>query len=567
MEQPIFDIKNSKLLIVDDDPRNRKLLEVIFKQEMQKIIQAEDGIDAIEKIKQDIPDLILLDIMMPRMDGFSVIEKLKENEEFKEIPIVLVTALNDQDTITKGLSLGAEDYITKPFYNKEVKLRVRNILKIKKANELLRKNNKILKETDSLTGLPNRQTTRFIYNGMLSKSDNVGFIVIEIDQLKQITLGLGANATDKVIVSSSKKLEKCVTDSSVIGYLSGGKFIVLIPSCDLEKIESTVKCIFSELEKSIKVEGKEIFLRLSAGSAITEKDKQDFYSNLRMAEAALNIAETKKENSHQHYSEKAVDDHRKTLDISSSLHNAIKNNELILYYQPIVNLFTNKIVGVEALTRWKKDGKFIMPNEFMHLVESTGLLQEFHNWTINKAVTSMSKLPTLKENFYISVNISPSLFYSEQLFDEVISKFFNAIQEKNVVLALEITEECAIQDTHKATRIIKKLQQSNIKVILDDFGTGYSSFGHLNDLPVESIKIDKIFIDSIPDNNISNKIISSIVSLADDLGIQVVAEGVEKQAQIDYLRSINCKNIQGYYFYKPLPEEEFIKVLKSNLDN
>ena len=553
-----FDLDNSKLLIVDDDEKNRKLLNNILKEDNYILYFAEDGKQALNVIHDTHPDIILLDIMMPEMDGYQVIEKLKSNEGLSGIPIILLTALADKDSKLKGLSLGAEEFLTKPFDYKEVRLRVRNLLRIKKVTDWVTRNNYLLENIDMATLLPKKDALKKIVESLAKNNKSgIALFTLKIQEFDQLVGHLGEDYWKLFIKTVTDRLifVGCLFEAS-IGYIDEGRFVIAIPREDEEYSVKFIDKVHDEFSKGIRVDNKNFDLHFYVGLSKYPKDTRSIdllfsYSQAAMTNSTADHPVTE-------YSSALTENIEKEFRLKEGLANAIEQSEIIQYYQPIVDIVTNKIIGAEALMRWQHNNEFIPPSDFIPLVEKFNYLNKYHQWTVDTALESLQKWVLIESPFYLSINVSARIFLKKGFYENIIAAV-ETIKNPYARLAIEITEDCIVDDPAVAKELFSKLNNKDIKILIDDFGTGYSSFAYLKDLAAATLKIDKYFIDDIPASESSLAIVNSIINLATNLNMSIVAEGVESQAQFDALRALRCNAIQGYFLYRPMPESEFYK--------
>lgn len=557
--------KIAKILVVDDEPLNREILVNLLVREGYDALFQEDGAKAIESIPVYEPDLILLDILMPGINGFEVTRKLKSDEKYRHIPIILQTGLDDRESCLHGLGLGAEDYITKPVDPSELLIRIRNLLRLKKLNDLLRHNNQILVDYDYLTGLPNRnQIARLLkekLEGAIAAKDNIGVIIMST-QVSDINRSHGTVVGDLILQEIAKRLLRFETNQIHIGLIDGNRFAVIINGSELNIVRHT-KQIQKEFEKPFVAANQKIFITSYMGIAQSLKDGEDWETLYRHAEIALSKAEQSNPNSYQFFSSKMDSQTLKRITLEQELHQAIKREEFVLYYQPQVDLKSGKINGVEALVRWQHptDG-FVSPADFIPLAEECGLIVPITQWVLNTACTQLKAWRDMGYlDLSIAVNISSHHFKKGKLVLDVCQALKKTgLNAEN--LELEITEGTMVSDSNMVEQTLSELQKMGVKLSIDDFGTGYSSLSYLQRLTVDRIKIDQSFIYDIVTNPGNAVIACSIITMAHQFDYKVIAEGVETEDQLSALLREHCDEIQGYYFSRPLPADEFEQLLK-----
>jgi len=419
---------------------------------------------------------------------------------------------------------------------------------------------------DSLTKLPNR--TSFINNLNeqleLVKSKNVEGAVffIDLDNFKNINDTMGHDYGDKLLIYLAKKIEKWIPEEDIICRLGGDEFILLHPNANESEVKFYAKNFLKLFNKACKIDGKQIYITVSIGIALYPKDGIDSNTILKNADAAMYKAKELGKNRFVLFDQDMYLKLERKTRIERILRTAIENNELSINYQPQYNAKNNEIFGFESLLRLnsKKLG-FISPLEFIPIAEECGYITQLGQWVIEESCKQSVKW--LGEGYKfksISVNIS-SVDLQQANFLENIKKIINKTSINPRILELEITETVLMESLDSSISILKKLMDMGIRIALDDFGTGYSSLSYLRKIPINTLKIDKSFIDNITSNQKEESIINNIIQMAHSLELKVVAEGVETKEQLSVLKERDCDYIQGYYFSKPLPADEIEKLL------
>ena len=424
---------------------------------------------------------------------------------------------------------------------------------------------------DSLTKLPNR--TRFLdrleHALARSKREN-GFLFavffFDVDNFKLINDSLGHVVGDEILTEIGKRLTKNFRDVDLIARLGGDEFVVLYDN--LRVIEDTIPIaerLFECFEQSFVVKEKEIFITISVGGTTNLMSYNDPVEVLRDADIAMYRAKAEGGNKFQLYDSEMHLELVNLMELHSGVRKAINKEELVLHYQPVISLETGHIVGLEALVRWNSpDRGFLGPKDFLFHLDTTSLLNDLDLWVLAKALEDFSLLreqfPNAK-NLFVSVNISERTFFHKailQLIDQVLTKAH--FQPENLVF--EITEQANIQSEEHVIGMMNDLRAKGIRLSLDDFGTGYSTLGYLHRFPVDFLKIDQSFIKAVETGSENSRIVETIVSLAEHIGMSVIAEGVETKSQMDFLRQIKCEYAQGFYLSYPVELEKIQELLK-----
>ena len=427
---------------------------------------------------------------------------------------------------------------------------------------------------DSLTGLPNR----LMFNEELQKAieaskttnEIMGILYLDLDNFKNVNERLGHHVGDEFINKVTNRLLRWAKPEDVIARVGGDEFLIILKNAKSEfYVMERVKNILNLFAVPIIINDQKIFTTTSIGVTIFPNDGQDIDALITNADIALYKAKQHGKNSFQNYTSQMKSELIRKLSIETDLRHALKREEFLLYYQPKVDVKTLKIKGLEALIRWQHDGNWISPGEFIPVAEETGLIYPLGEWVLKHAITQ-AKL--WHEQGYTDLNIAVNL--SVQQFQlpnivEIIENILSELQYDPGKLNLEITENIIMQKVEQGIETMKQLNAIGCHLSIDDFGTGYSSLNYLRRFPLSELKLDKTFIDDIPYHPDGIAIVNAITTLARNLKLNIVAEGVEELEQYDFLSQNRCDQIQGYFFSKPLPAKDITELLKTGiqLDN
>ena len=593
---------NSKILIVDDNPNNLKVLSGTLEHCNWNILVAIDGESAIEQAKYTQPDLIFLDIMMPVMDGFSACKILKNTIETCEIPIIFMTSLSDTLDKVKGFDLGAVDYITKPFDRDEVIARAKTHLQISFLNKQVQEKNLqlqnftqelesrvkartmelsdalsdlqkvqvqlLLKEQrlaydafhDTLTGLPNRAWLMQRLQYLTTQKYLYAVLFSDLDRFKVINDSLGHLVGDELLKQATCRLKSSLPARATLARFGGDEFVILFEDIEnLEEATNLADQIQLELELPFKLFDYELFVSISIGITLSTKSYQQPEDILRDADIAMYQAKHKGRGRYDVFNPVTREVAIARLELENDLRRGIDREEFCIYYQPIFCLQTDKICGFEALVRWNHpSGKLISPLKFIPIAEEIGLINDL-GWLILRQ--SLNQMQVWYQHFrdridcfpWINVNISP-IQLKQINFAQDVKQILEDSGLSSNFLKLEITESCLLESADSEASTLKQLQGLEIKLCIDDFGTGYSSLSRLHELPIDTLKIDRAFVKKL-ETNAENSIVSTIINLAHGLNMDVVAEGIETEEQKQILRSLSCDFGQGYLLSIPLDSE------------
>ena len=424
---------------------------------------------------------------------------------------------------------------------------------------------------DTLTKLPKRTILTCQVSEAITKvkfnSHMLAVMFVDLDRFKIINDTFGHQIGDLLLQSVVQRLKNCVKGNDLIARWGDDEFTLLLPKIKDQTITNAIaERILGVLKLPFQIENKLIYLTASIGIAIYPEHGQDAETLLKNANAALSQAQKISSNNYQYYDPKLNSQAQKLLIIENLLYSALKNNEFVLYYQPIVNIITGKIVKMEALLRWNNPQKGIIPpNIFIPLAENNNEIIPIGKWVLktacvqNKAWQEMGLSP-----IKMSVNLSVRQFQHPDL----VSMITNVLQQTQLTpncLELEITESITMQDTESAKVVLEELHQMGISLSMDDFGTGYSSLGYLKKFPFGTLKIDRSLIKDLDYSSQDIAIINAVIALGKGLNLNIVAEGVETEELKAILKELGCEYMQGYLFSKPLPAAEVTKLLKNHM--
>jgi diguanylate cyclase (GGDEF)-like protein len=484
----------------------------------------------------------------------------------------MLTSADDSETKLKALQLGASDFLAKPVDPSELALRLRNTLAAKAYQDRLA-------FYDPLTELPNRRTFMDRLDMALRqavRNDRIGAVLhVNLDRFKQINDTLGHGAGDTLLKAVSQRLEHCIRncDSSArlnrnspeanLSRVSGDEFTVLLPEISRPlNADHVARRILEVIGQPLHVENHELFVTASIGIAIFPNDGEDLETLLKHVDITTNYAKQRGGNTHQSYSS---DMHARGVErftLESQLRKGLERDELRLFYQPKVDVQTNQIVGAEALVRWQHpELGLLSPGDFIPLAEDVGLIVPLGDWVIH-TVCQHSKAWQARglQPLCISLNVSSQQFRDPKL----VRTILRALASSGLApryLKLELTESVIMENAKKNIDALHDLKRIGSKISIDDFGTGYSSLSYLEQFPLDELKIDRSFISAIRAATDDAPIVTAVVAMAHSFGLTVVVEGVETKEQLAFVKKRGCDEYQGYFFSKPLPEDEFVALL------
>ncbi len=590
------------ILIVDDKPENLHVLETLLTRQGYQVRGVINGAMALRAIQSAPPDLILLDIMMSDMSGYDVCQRLKADPTTEPIPVIFISALDETFDKVRAFTNGGVDYITKPFQFDEVLVRVQTHLSLHTTRTALKELNaelelRVMQRTaqlekeiaqrqnaqqqllhlalhDPLTGLPNRtwfseRLVQVLESAKQHPSYRFAVLYLDCDRFKIVNDSLGHSLGDQLLVSVARRLEACLPPVSMLARLGGDEFAILIE--DISSINEAIQIaerVNRELGFLYTVNQHEIFMNACIGIVMGDGTYEQPEHLLRDADTAMYHAKSLGKARFQVFDSSMHVYARTRLQLEIDLQHAIEQpSGFLVYYQPIIQTSTHKISGFEALIRWpRENGQLCTPDLFIKTAEETDLIIPLDLWVIQRACEQFRewkmRFPNL-DPFTMSVNLSAKHFlpaHQGQLL-KLIDSLFATIAGLENSLKLEITEGTIIEDPEGTIDFLHQLKQRKVLLSIDDFGTGYSSLSYLHQFPVDTLKIDRRFVQQVRDANGNVGIIQTITTLGRQLGLSLVAEGVETEEQLDYVKSIHCQEVQGYFFSPPVPVAEATELL------
>ena len=562
------------LLLIEDNPGDARLIrEMIGEAPGTKFeLSIADRLShGIESIARGDFDLVILDLSLPDAQGLECF--LQAHRHASQIPIIVLSGHDDEELATHAVQHGAQDYLVKG--QVEGKALVRAIRYALERHRMLaeiedlHQNERYLAYHDLLTGLPNRQLFHERLRQSVAHAKRqarmLAVLFIDLDGFKHVNDSLGHNAGDLLLKAVAERLENSVRESDTVARLGGDEFTVKLVdiaySRDAMKVSEKILKRF--LEPFI-VNGRELFITASIGVSLYPQHGQNAELLVKNADMAMYRAKQQGKNKCTVYDQsiQALDTGRFVQ--KNRLMKALEAGEFITHYQPQVDLSTGRISGIEALVRWQQpEFGYVPPSAFIPLAEETGLIVPLGEWVLRTSCAQAKSWQDAGLNpVRVAVNLSPRQFRTTGLGETVA----NALRDSALPpdhLILEITESSAMEDVDHSRKLLQELKGIGVQISFDDFGTGYSSLNYLKRFPVDMLKIDRSFVKGIPANGNDRAITSAIIALAHCLHLKVIAEGVETEEQLSFLRSENCDEIQGYHFSQPLSENGVAKLLQS----
>lgn len=545
------------ILIVDDDRSMRLALRNVFASEDYQIEEAGNGMHAISMCQRKMPDLVLMDAMMPEVDGFTACERIRSLPGGADTPVLMVTALENEESIVKAFASGATDFIPKPIHFAVLKQRVSRLIQANKVGQHVKK----LAYHDSLTGLPNRtnlmQQLRLMVNRATIENEKIAILFLDLDRFKLINDTLGHDAGDILLKAVSERIGRCVRNQDFVARLGGDEFTIVLEGVTGKDVVSKIaEKICDTLSQPFVFLQQKMFVTTSIGISMFPNDGEDIGSLMKHADSAMFRAKENR-NDYCFYVQGMEDEMVRRMELERELRHAIGAKQLVLYYQPQIDLSNGEIVGAEALIRWNHPiHGLVPPDTFIPLAEESGLINQVSDWVLEDACRQLQCWNKDGHNLKVAINMSSKDIQSEG-FNEKLRQMLKRYDVSPKMLELEITESTLMENPEELEGELNAMREMGLTLAIDDFGSGFSSLNYLKRLPVDVLKIDRMFIRDLEKDENDMAIVTGIVALATSMGLHTVAEGVETAEQYRLLQELGCDTCQGYYFSKPLPVAEF----------
>ncbi len=556
------------MLIVDDVEINRVILSQFF-QDDYAIVLAENGKQAWDIVRKEPVNIVLADLVMPVMDGFTLLSLIKKDERTANIPVIVMTGSSDSDNEVRAMEMGAADFITKPYHPTIVRYRVRNVMarlenewrkleqaaKDRQLSEIHR-----YVDRDALTDLYNRESFYRRAAEIMQSSMDVPYDIIYLDiSCFKIINDLFRMETGNIILKTAAYYFRAVVgEDGIVGRLEADHFALCMPA---EQFDPDT--FFDGLESTVRSLGISHNIVFYAGIYPVEDAFLPVDQMCDRARLALERVRGSYVKRYAFYDKSMREQMLEEQMLVRDMEFALQDHQFCFFLQPIYNLHTNEVVSAEALVRWNHPTEgVISPGKFIPIFERNGFIVRLDRYTWESVCQYLRKeLDQHGHVVPISANVSRLNFYNEDLLEYLLS-LIGKYQLEPWMLRLEVTESAYTENPRQIAAVIQKFQEKGFQVLMDDFGSGFSSLNMLKNLSMDVLKIDMDFVPDIDKKNSRAQIImKDVVRMAQELKTDIIVEGVETKDQIDYLDSIGCEKIQGYYYSRPVPQEDFEKLL------
>jgi diguanylate cyclase (GGDEF)-like protein len=587
-----------RILIVDDMPGNLRILMQMLGQHGYVAHPAADAEAAFRFLDSVLPDLILLDIVMPDTDGYQLCAQLKAEERTRDIPVIFISSADQELDKMKAFESGGVDYIVRPLQTEEVLARIKthlSLCKLRKRLEvlveertaqLMEANAKLQKENaerkqaekrirymahyDALTGLPNRVLLEDRIEQAIAHAQRdltwVAVMFIDLDYFKHINDSLGHHVGDRLLQVVARRLEQCLRRGDSVARLGGDEFVLSVPSLqESNDIERIAQKVLDALDQSFHVDGHELQIGGSIGIAIYPCDGKDVETLMRAADTAMYHAKERGRSNYQFFTPELNRAAQHRMEITSRLRRALTHGDFALYYQPQVNIEDGAIFCAEALLRCLQPDQQTPSGcaEYIAVAEETGLILPIGEWVLREACRQLRHWRASGyRDMRIAVNLSSRQFCQPN-FVGMIKSILDESELPAAALDLEITESLLLQRNDNNVTMLRQLSEMGVQLSIDDFGTGYSSLAYLQRFPVHALKIDQSFVRGIGNNRGNTALVMAVIAMAQSLDLKVLAEGVETAQQAGFLKSHGCPAAQGFYYSEAVPPDSFTALLTS----
>jgi diguanylate cyclase (GGDEF)-like protein len=618
------DVDTPTVLIIDDTPANVRILVEYLEGRQVRVAVAQEGEEGLARAEFVQPDLILLDVMMPGMDGFETCRRLKAGTSTREIPVIFMTSLSETHDKLTGFAAGGVDYVTKPFHLDEVWARVTTHLALRSAQRRLAEQNAQLQQEiamrrraeadlqtandalearvaertaelvrtnarleqkiaeydqaqrridymahhDALTGLPNRllledRINQTIAQARRHEDEMVAQLHIDLDHFKTVNDSLGNQIGDRLLQAVANRLQQCTREGDSLGCLGGNAFGVCLSALPTSHDAALVASkILESLGRPFGVDGHELHVSASIGVSLFPSDGSDASALLRAANAAMYKAKEKGRGNYQFFTAALHEAAKRRMAATNQLRQALAHDEFSVYYQPQVDMESGRIFSAEALLRWTPPGR--APRscvEFIAIAEETGIIVPIGEWVLRQACMQLRRWRDGGHpDMRIAVNLSARQFAQANLTDFVAQ----VLEETGIpadALELEITESVTMQPSDDNLAVLHQLSNLGVQLSIDDFGTGYSSLAYLQNFPIHALKIDRSFVIGINEETHDAAIVAAIIAMAHSLHLNLIAEGVDSAEHVSFLTAHGCLAAQGFYYSQAVPADAFTQLL------
>ncbi|MEQ7918655.1 EAL domain-containing protein [Xanthomonas sp. WHRI 1810A] len=554
-------LSDAVILVVDDQATDvRILIEAV--RDLGHVHLATDGRSALEAARRWRPDVVLLDIQMPGMNGFAVCKALKSDPKTCDSAVIFVTSHTQTENELRALDFGGVHFLQKPLNIPVARAHI-------KAHLALRAEARKLANHDALTGLPNRTLLHDRTEQALQQARHihgqVALLLIDLDHFKALNDAVSHTTGDVVLQTIASRLKAFVRPIDTVSRQGGDAFMVLMPEVEhFDAVADFATQLLTVVNRPVCIENQSYQVTASIGIGLYPDDSDTLESLYWHADTAMYQAKQQGRNRYCFFSAQVEINMRARHQLDMQMRGALENDGFRVFYQPKVDGRTRQMVGMEALVRLFIGDQMILPDTFIPLSEENGLIVPIGEWVLRRACLDAKSLCDRGHPIAVSVNISPRQFQVPSFLATVKVLLAESGLEPRL-LELEITEGVLVKDIERTRETLSALRDLGVGISVDDFGTGYSSLAYLKHLPVDVLKIDKSFVRTMLEDKSDAAIVSTIITLAQSLGLSLVAEGVETEEQALALIALGCNLMQGYLYSRPVPFADIPLLLEKTM--
>ncbi len=556
----------NKVLLIEDNPGDARLIQAMIEEEEGApfVLHFADRLAlGLEHLSTTETALVLLDLSLPDSFGLETFAKVYAHSP--TVPIIVLTGNDDATVALSAVKSGAQDYLVKSRLDRELLLRSMHYSIERKRYQVQLEHQA---NYDALTGLPNRnllhdRLKQAVYAQRNPR--NIAVVFMDLDHFKFVNDSLGHSVGDKLLKAMGERLRATLREGDTVGRVGGDEFVLILADQNNEEvIFRAMQRITAKVAEPITVEGKELYVTCSAGISLYPQDGPDVDTLLKNADAAMYRAKEHGRSNFQFYTSEMNDRVNERLALEGALRRALERQEFLLHYQQKVDLRSGSIIGAEALVRWMHpEWGLVRPARFIALAEETGLIVPLGEWVLREACRQTHAwLDAGLKPGVVSVNLSARQFRQQDLV-RMVSRILEETRLEPAYLEMELTESMVMHNVDSAIATLQGLKSLGVRLSVDDFGTGYSSLSYLKDLPIDALKIDRSFVRDIGGGAEAGEgvLAQAIISLGHNLHLKVVAEGVETDAQVRFLRRHGCDEVQGFLYGEPVAPEAHARLL------
>lgn len=565
------------ILLVDDDEVDRLSMKRMLTRSpvATDIIEIDNGHDTIRAIRTNQFDIVLLDFQLSDMTGLELLNNLR-GKFLGATAIIVVTGQQNDTLAEQCIEAGAQDFILKDEVSPNninralhfAKLRHENEMELRKSHDMLQR----LAERDQLTGLLNRYSFETKMSQAIDDSRRSGEVIslllLDIDNFKRINDFYGHESGDKIIQELALRLRFVCRFGDLLCRLGGDEFAILATQASSDKAFLIAERVFEQLAQPFIIFDNELSVNCSVGIATIDKDSDSPQDTFKRADLAMYCAKEKGQNSFHYFSDELQTKAERRIQLESELRIALEQQQFEVYFQPKLDNAGEKIVGAEALVRWiHPERGIIAPGDFLDIAQECDLIFQIDDFVLQSACQTLNhwRKSFLSDTpFKMAVNLTTSQLLSDN-FSQKLSRVLHQYRINPSDIELEIVENELMSNYDKAIKVIRGISNMGASIAIDDFGTGYSSLSYLKALPVQTLKIDRSFLQGVPSSEPDARLLKALIQLALTMNYYVVVEGVETKQQLEFCNSYGAHSLQGFFFSKPIDAEAFEQLYQNYL--